>query len=127
MPACMLATVFLPITALGLTNSTRESFDALWKRASVEIMIPGAMAPPRYSPLEDKIQYIENLKISINYRLPDTNPSHVNSDYDLVIVAPSVFESNLEKLVTHKNSFGVNTLLKTTEDIYDEFSGVDKP
>jgi hypothetical protein len=83
--------------------------------------------PVRYSPVENKIQYIENVEISINYRLPNTEHSTINNGYDLIIIAPSDFTSELEKLVTHKSSFGVQTLLKTTEDIYDEFSGIDKP
>lgn len=48
-------------------------------------------------------------------------------EYDLVIIAPSKFVNNLQKLVDHKNSLGVNTKLKTTEEIYDNFTGVDKP
>src|SRR6056297_2533203 len=45
----MLFTVFLQITPSGLTSSTFGSFDAFWKRASLDIFIPGAIVPPRYS------------------------------------------------------------------------------
>src|SRR6056297_3211194 len=45
----MLFTVFLQITSSGLTSSTFGSFTAFWKRASLDIFIPGAIVPPRYS------------------------------------------------------------------------------
>jgi hypothetical protein len=46
----------------------------------------------------------------------------------MVIIAPSVFSDDLQRLIEHKNSFGVKTILKTTEEIYvDGYQGVDKP
>jgi hypothetical protein len=47
--------------------------------------------------------------------------------YDMVIIAPSKFSDVLQPLIDHKNTHGVNTTLKTTEDIYKEYTGVDKP
>lgn len=55
------------------------------------------------------------------------NAENDYDEYDLVIIAPSKFTDDLRKLVDHKNSIGVNTTLKTTEEIYDNFTGVDKP
>ena len=49
-PACMLLTVSLATMDLGLLSSTRGSLAARSKRASLEIMMPGAMHPPMYSP-----------------------------------------------------------------------------
>ena len=51
----------------------------------------------------------------------------MNDEYDLVIITPSIFTDELQRLVDHKNNFGMKTILKTTEDIYNEFAGVDKP
>ncbi len=39
-----------PITDFGLAISTRWSFEARSKSASIEIWMPGQMTPPRYSP-----------------------------------------------------------------------------
>ena len=47
--------------------------------------------------------------------------------YDMVIIAPSKFSGALQKLIDHKNKHGINTTLKITEDIYKEYTGVDKP
>ena len=82
--------------------------------------------PVRYIPAENKIISAEKAEISINYRPPkDMLPK--KSVYDMVIIAPSEFTSELEKLVEHKNNHGVKTILKTTEEIYAEYSGRDEP
>ncbi len=83
--------------------------------------------PVKYVPATDTINYVENIDLTITYQKPVTNPFPAADSYDLVIIAPQKFSNNLQKLVTFKNSKGVETILKTTEDIYSEFSGVDKP
>lgn len=47
--------------------------------------------------------------------------------YDMVIITPDAFISYVQTLVEHKNSHGVETMVKTTEDIYSEYNGRDKP
>jgi hypothetical protein len=50
MPDCSDSTVFLPITRAGLISSTLSSWAARLDRASTEISMPGASAPPTNSP-----------------------------------------------------------------------------
>ena len=83
--------------------------------------------PVRYNPMADTIHYVENIDLKIVYEEPDTDPFPENSEYDMVIIAPSEFSGELQKLVDHKNSHNVATALKALEDIYGEYSGVDKP
>ena len=83
--------------------------------------------PVRYSPTTDTIYYAKNLDFTITYDEPDTDPFPTSIGYDLVIIAPSKFSSDLQKLVDHKISVGVQTVIKTTEDISNEYSGVDEP
>jgi hypothetical protein len=65
---------------------------------------------------------------TISTTINEKNIQTQNTDtYDLVIIAPSTFSSTLQKLIDHKNQHGINTMLKTTEDIYSEYTGVDKP
>ena len=45
----------------------------------------------------------------------------------MVIIAPEKFSTDLQPLIDHKNSHGMQTILKTTESIYTEFSGRDQP
>ena len=47
----MECTVLRPTTCGGRANSTRGSFEAFWNSASMAMLMPGQMAPPRYSPL----------------------------------------------------------------------------
>ncbi len=47
--------------------------------------------------------------------------------YDLVIITPRRFYLKLLPLVNHKNNNGIQTLIKTTENIYLKYEGRDKP
>ena len=52
----------------------------------------------------------------------------VNKDdyFDLIIITNAYLISELEPLVQHKNQHGINTMIKTTEDIYNEYTGRDE-
>ncbi len=83
--------------------------------------------PVRYIPSEGKLYVAESADIEITYVEPTSDPFTENGEYDMVIIAPPRFLLTLQRLVRHKNNFGVNTILKTTKDIYNEYPGVDKP
>jgi hypothetical protein len=83
--------------------------------------------PIRYIPTTGTLLIANNADISVTYTAPTHTPFPVKSEYNLVIIAPKSFETALQPLIDHKNSYGVATILKTTEDIYNEFAGVDKP
>jgi hypothetical protein len=83
--------------------------------------------PIRYYPLSNKIQYIDSADITIQYTEPPHTPFPIKTTYELVIIAPQKFSTTLEPLVDHKNNLDIPTLLKTTEEIYSEYTGVDKP
>ena len=82
--------------------------------------------PVQYYPQQQIISYCTNIEITINYMSPQQDLIY-NDDFDLVIISPGEFTSELQPLITHKNNMGVKTFLKTTEEIYDEYSGEDKP
>jgi len=67
---------------------------------------------------------LNNQQQSIYYT---NNPKSLGDSHDLVIIAPNIFSDELQKLIEHKNQHGINTYLKTTESIYNEYDGVDKP
>jgi hypothetical protein len=46
--------------------------------------------------------------------------------YDLAIIGPEIFSSEIQPLIEHKNNHNVETLLKTTEDIFNEYPGRDE-
>jgi hypothetical protein len=82
--------------------------------------------PVQYSPANDKLFYITQSDIKISYE-PIEEPRRYEEEYDLVIIAPNRFSGGLQKLVDHKNDRNVRTILKTTNEIYDEYAGIDKP
>jgi len=46
--------------------------------------------------------------------------------YDMVIISPEIFSDEIQILIDHKNSVGIKTFLKTTEEIYNEYQGRDE-
>ena len=83
--------------------------------------------PLRYRPVTGEIIVADKFDIKISYKNPNIDIFPEESTYELVIISPSKFSKELERLVNHKNSFGIATNLVTTEEIYNEFSGRDKP
>ncbi len=82
--------------------------------------------PIRYLPSSGKLYIANSAEIKISYEEPENEINEVSA-YDLVIIAPSEFSADLQRLVEHKNNMGINTILKTTEEIYSEYDGRDKP
>jgi len=81
--------------------------------------------PVRYSPTQNVIYYSNNADIKITYEEP-TSQMSFDDVYDMVIIAPLEFSNELQPLIDHKNSYGVDTILKTTETIYSEYDGYDQ-
>lgn len=50
-----------------------------------------------------------------------------NDSFDMVIITSEIFLSKLQPLVDHKNNYGISTIIKKVEDIYNEFEGRDNP
>ena len=48
-------------------------------------------------------------------------------EYDMVIITPDEFSDEIQSLIIHKNNMGIETFLKSTDDIYSEYQGRDKP
>ncbi len=83
--------------------------------------------PIRYTPSTGTLYLAQDADISITYTPPTQTPFPLNDAYQLVIIAPKSFESALQPLIEHKINHGITTILKTTETIYSEFNGTDKP
>jgi len=86
--------------------------------------------PVQYDSSDDILYYSDNAEININY-LPPANPITIADEYDLLIITPTDFASDLEPLVTHKNSYNVQTKMVTLSEIYNgdyfEVDGRDDP
>lgn len=77
--------------------------------------------PVRYSPRDNLLLISEECSITVTYEEP-SKPMLFPNVYDLLILAPAEFETALQPLVDHKNSFGMNTTLVTLESIYSEIT-----
>jgi hypothetical protein len=83
--------------------------------------------PIRYIGASDTINYAKTIDLTLDYIAPKTDPFPAASVYDLVIICPEKFKGILEGLKSHKNSKGVLTTIVTIDEIYDDFTGYDKP
>jgi hypothetical protein len=83
--------------------------------------------PIRYSPLKNQIEYADGFDITVTYTEPQTKPRTSTVSYDMVIIAPSKFESKLQQLIDFKNEKGIATTFKSVESILDEYTGADQP
>ena len=84
--------------------------------------------PVQYSPTKNMLYFISDVEIQISYNDPGINGMVSNVDsYDLVVITPETFSESLQPLIDHKNAHELKTFIKTTEEIYDEYTGRDKP
>ncbi len=78
---------------------------------------------PQYAPADDTVHLPEgDLDISIEYIPPKAPYFAGDEEYDLLIITPETFASNLQPLVDHKTDQGLEVMVKTTEEIYDEYT-----
>ena len=84
--------------------------------------------PIRYNPSINMINYIDKIDLTIEYDKPTSPLLSGSGEYDMVVISPSaLYDNSLNDFIEHKNNHGVNTIIKTLEEIYDEYDGVDKP
>ncbi len=62
----------------------------------------------------------------IAYEDIKVNQSNIDGSFDMMIISPEIFRLEIQPLINHKNSVGIKTFLKTTEEIYQEYKGYDK-
>jgi hypothetical protein len=74
--------------------------------------------PVQYHPHENIVEWAEKVEIDIKFKQP-VQPLVFDEEYALLIITPTMFSYELEKLVVHKNGRGVSTKLVTLNDIYN--------
>jgi len=83
--------------------------------------------PARYSPATNTISYAVSGVLTITYKEPAQPLTFGSSGSELVIIAPLRFYLDLQKLANEKISHGITTTIETTNQIYRNYPGVDKP
>ena len=77
--------------------------------------------PVRYSPAKNTLYYSDSVEIKVTYEEP-SNPVTFPDEFDLLVIAPSEFEQELQPLIDHKNDHNLNTILITLEEIYADYT-----
>ena len=80
--------------------------------------------PIRYLPLENSLEYIEQIQVNITYKEPEIIKTNFNT-YDLVVITPLEFSDKLGSLTHHKENYGLKTNLVILENIYSDYTGRD--
>ena len=73
--------------------------------------------PVKQNIKENKIEWTNKVEITIEYESP-LQPKIFSGEYPFLILTPSSYTSQLDNLVSHKNSRGVSTKLVTLDEIY---------
>lgn len=73
--------------------------------------------PARYSPKTSIIQYATIAELIIKYMEP-LGPPLGNPSYDMVIITPTSFYTQLSNLTIHKDNHGIMTKLVNLTDVY---------
>jgi len=77
----------------------------------------------RYAPASNILQVPKSIDISIDYQLPSSPVSNDNT-LGMLIITDESFVDALQPLVDHKNEMGIETRMKTVQEIYPEYNGV---
>ncbi|HDO19712.1 MAG TPA: hypothetical protein ENG74_03200 [Thermoplasmatales archaeon] len=84
------------------------------------VLIVNIKCYAQYSPARNVIYVPERIDISIDYSLPE-KPLFSGGSADLLIITHERFKPYLQPLVEHKNKLGIKTLIKTVQEIYEEY------
>lgn len=74
--------------------------------------------PIKYLPLKNKIEWAKEVDIEIKYEIAKTIKVF-DEQYELLILSPMDYTSQLQSLVSHKNNRGISTKHVTLEEIYN--------
>ena len=80
--------------------------------------------PIKLSPVQNRIFFSKYFDIIVIYE-DLSEPLKIEDKYDMVIITPNNFSVELEPLVKHKNSHGIDTFIKPVEEIFASYNGKD--
>jgi hypothetical protein len=68
--------------------------------------------------MSNLLEYTSQITVQLTYEQPSAVLG-TNGIYDFLVIAPPIYQDELQPLITHKNSVGVQTKLVTTTEIYN--------
>ncbi len=75
--------------------------------------------PVQYYPEDNMVQIASSVDIDINYNEPENQPQSSDEIYDLIIITPTDFLTELQPLVTHKQSVNISAKIVLLDEIYN--------
>jgi len=75
--------------------------------------------PILYKPSEEKIEFVKQVEVKVNYKEPDEPVLEDKNEYELLIITISDFKKSLQPLVEYKEKQGIKTQLVTLKEIQD--------
>ena len=120
------STISMPLQEPGsiLDESYQYTIDTGIKDGQHVVYLNLYISPVSYELDSQKTIMYTVADITIERTLPK-NPVSFPDEYDMVIIAPESFSNNIQPLIEHKNSIGIETFFKSCENIYDSYSGID--
>ncbi|MFO7677479.1 MAG: C25 family cysteine peptidase [Thermoplasmatota archaeon] len=84
-----------------------------------QIIVTVEIYPITYYPQQQSIAYSNEASIQIDYELSEPQPLSYSNDYELVVIAPTQFSSQINPLISHKQGRGITARFVSLTDIYD--------
>lgn len=115
-----------PLTAASINYGT-DPYPSTWfdynlgcglYDGALRIIVTVSIYPVQYHPVEQTIVWAHQADIVVSYDVPSSPPQTVGRNtYQLVVIGPSSFSSQIAPLITHKISHGVSAKFVSIEDI----------
>lgn len=94
----------------------------IWKEKRYTILTV-ELYPVRYDLKNNRISFVNNIDLVITYK--EGKGEKATGNYDLLVITPSAFLKQLERLARHKDSRGIRTKILTLDEIYSKYTGYD--
>ena len=85
----------------------------------LKIVVTVEVYPLKYHPETQMIEYISEAEVLIDYETIAPTPTTYTDNYQLVVIAPSEFSSQIAPLITHKIGRGITSKFVSLTDIYN--------
>ena len=83
----------------------------------LSVIVTVQIHPIIYHPLDNSIEYARAATITVQYE-PGAPRPETRDSYQLVVIGPAMYSSDIAPLITHKNGEGITAKFVSVEDIY---------
>jgi len=84
----------------------------------LSIIVNVEIYPIQYQPDAKILNWIQEAQVVIDYDTAPPQTASNREDYQLVVIGPASFSSQIAPLITHKNGIGITSKFVSLDDIY---------